>query len=624
MMSEYAVCLMTFCSIQYFGIEIGMTIGVLAAMTSFVVTYSKLQSVSAFTVKSSTVIRTFEDRAKLIATRGKIVTISFGGYIFFGSAVKVLEEIKSKLVLSTTVLGEATNSTLNTPVLNPAATVGSQKASAAALMSPPARNISKVVSSRYTDLNPESELPKTFNLSMTTPKHNRRTPSKGKGGSKQKAPDYMKGSYQGVDRIQEESSSKRESSSKYKFYGSSPPSSSPTRIHSVHQVTPEKLRSQYGLWSNQVQGSNEQTDENTALLSGHEDRDVEKGGWEIGAGVNDEEQHAKEIAIFPLNLEPSNHKSEESNGIKKSDSLLHLVLGSQAERRRKRTMSDGFAEKAAAEAVEASLLDDKPYTTRGSPARGKDNKESVGRLSREQSLFPRPKLFENTADDASTVSSEVVTEYLVLDFSGVLGVDATAARSCFLTLVHLMKNAHVTVVFANLSDSVEELLRAHHVIDANSVLIPHLDDALEWCEDQVLNSLSNETNRASVDHSKYADAAKQRQNLSLSDSKKSPSLPTADSYRLAQDSPTKKQIPEKTLRTILEDYLELERGNNNAKISSLLETSLLQLYFKREKFHRLQIIFDIDDVAEKVSVFIAVLRLICSRVSNNVVCLFVE
>jgi hypothetical protein len=36
---------------------------------------------------------------------------------------------------------------------------------------------------------------------------------------------------------------------------------------------------------------------------------------------------------------------------------------------------------------------------------------------------------------------------------------------------------------------------------------------------------------------------------------------------------------------ILEDYLELERGSNNVKISSLLEASLLQLYFKREKFH---------------------------------------
>lgn len=75
-----------------------MLLGILAAMFSFVVTYSKLQSVSAFTLKSSTVIRTFEDRALLIASRGKIVTVSFAGYLFFGSAVKVLEEIKGKLV----------------------------------------------------------------------------------------------------------------------------------------------------------------------------------------------------------------------------------------------------------------------------------------------------------------------------------------------------------------------------------------------------------------------------------------------------------------------------------------------------------------------------------------------
>ena len=33
----------------------------------------------------------------------------------------------------------------------------------------------------------------------------------------------------------------------------------------------------------------------------------------------------------------------------------------------------------------------------------------------------------------------ITTEYVVLDFSNVLGVDATAARSCFLMLTQLMR-----------------------------------------------------------------------------------------------------------------------------------------------------------------------------------------
>jgi hypothetical protein len=41
------------------------------------------------------VIRTFEERATLIANRGKVVTITLKGYIFFGSAVKILEDVKS-------------------------------------------------------------------------------------------------------------------------------------------------------------------------------------------------------------------------------------------------------------------------------------------------------------------------------------------------------------------------------------------------------------------------------------------------------------------------------------------------------------------------------------------------
>ena len=77
-----------------------MFIGILLAMASFVVSYSSLQAVSSASLQSSTVVRTFEERASLIANRGKVVTITLKGYIFFGSAVKILEDVKSHVTIS--------------------------------------------------------------------------------------------------------------------------------------------------------------------------------------------------------------------------------------------------------------------------------------------------------------------------------------------------------------------------------------------------------------------------------------------------------------------------------------------------------------------------------------------
>ena len=74
----------------------------------------------------------------------------------------------------------------------------------------------------------------------------------------------------------------------------------------------------------------------------------------------------------------------------------------------------------------------------------------------------------------------------VLDFTAVVGVDATATRSCFLMMVQLMHSANVVVVFANMSENMLGMFRAHKVIGPQDVVIPQLDDALEWCEEQVL------------------------------------------------------------------------------------------------------------------------------------------
>lgn len=113
--TEYYVCLLTFVSIQVKGIELGMTLGIIYAIFGFVLQYADTTDVSSTSVKSSTVVRTFEERAVLIANRGKIVTISLNGYIFFGSAVKILRDVKNHLVLNNDTTGSSTSGSPRVP-----------------------------------------------------------------------------------------------------------------------------------------------------------------------------------------------------------------------------------------------------------------------------------------------------------------------------------------------------------------------------------------------------------------------------------------------------------------------------------------------------------------------------
>ena len=114
--------------------------------------------------------------------------------------------------------------------------------------------------------------------------------------------------------------------------------------------------------------------------------------------------------------------------------------------------------------------------------------------------------------DPSPDTAAVVrkVEYVVIDFSQVIGVDATSARNCFLLLTKILHTAGVIVVYTEMSDAIEKLLVAHGVIATPSaddmgssmdfangknereqaagrgLVILSLDDALEWCEDSLL------------------------------------------------------------------------------------------------------------------------------------------
>jgi hypothetical protein len=213
-----------------------------------------------------------------------------------------------------------------------------------------------------------------------------------------------------------------------------------------------------------------------------------------------------------------------------------------------------------------------------------------------------------------------------------------------------MRMHGIVVVFTSLSPSLESLLRNHGVIrdDADDeeeeeeddragievqsyhykerrkvpqprplslcLTIPRLDDALEWCEDQIL---AVERSRLQPLH----DKKQQDRRLPSSPETRSPTWP---------------------LRLILEDYLELDNATATATATAtaatstkeedvgstayrytspqgshkqaesatllggeeahaLLDTDVLGLYFRREEYPSGQVIFDVGDKANKVS-----------------------
>lgn len=623
MLSEYAVCLITFLSIQFLGIELGMLVGIISAMFSFVVTYSKLQSVSEVTLKSSTVIRTFEERSVLLANRGKVVTISFGGYIFFGSAVKVLEEIKSKLVL------ESSDKELNEsdPYTNTLLSSSEDylQDSNSVKMS---HDHQKIV--RYSELIPTTILQSssytfpsfevTSRMTKSTSDNNGYYQIINMNPSDEESPIASTGSNYGSN-----PSLAANSPLKLVFHASSPPTSSFLQS----KIDAEEASKE----TSSITVPHKNSDEF------HQFVDIEMAPKSSNDSLSSS-QHKNPTQSYQSqssNLDDSKHSdtSKESKSIAQSSSLLHLVLEGQSNRREKLRLSlnSDMADSKTGSPKETVKKDNSvkkkvPESTPHSQIPTKQISIPLNPISTVNTSKPQEGvLFPRLMSSASVKSDvEVVTEYLVLDFTGVLGLDATAARSCFLTLVHLMKSANVTVVFANMSIFIEELLVSHRVIENGSIVIPNLDDALEWCEDQVLLKCTDKhfdmvrnsydpSKLKSFDHQQYAKAWRRRQQQSQLRSPKAAQLSSPDLYCSDFDSNDSLRgrfsssnihssdyvALAQPLQTILEDYLEIERGKPNSRISSLLQAQLLIKYFQRVTYLPYELIFDIDDRASSVS-----------------------
>jgi len=77
------------------------------------------------------------------------------------------------------------------------------------------------------------------------------------------------------------------------------------------------------------------------------------------------------------------------------------------------------------------------------------------------------------------------TEYVVLDFGRVSGMDATAARSSFMILMQHCKRHGITVLFVDTLPDIRWLLQQNEICDASN-FHPHADSALEFCENRLL------------------------------------------------------------------------------------------------------------------------------------------
>lgn len=441
---EYSVCLSTFIVIQLTGIEIGMALGIIFSMSAFIYTYAALPRISSTSLKASTVVRTFEERSILLSNRGKIVTISLNGYIFFGSAVKILEQVKSNVVI----------------------------------MSTDYPNLKKIQKNNKVQIQPCPSTPRSKLKYKTS---------------------FLKSPV--INRLDKYDNGNLKSS----VFFPSPKKSPELKYNNINSY--------------------------------------------INVNKN------------------SGYFNDENNNVDNHKSLFREILNN------------------------------------------KSNRSTIPIISNSDDISP--------------------TEYLVLDFTSVLGVDATAARSCFLMLSQLMRSSGVKLVFAQIDSKIEALLRCHDVIKIDDIVIPLVDDALEWCEEQVLYKVyTKEMIRQNSPYSfskkidspglnrdplYYAKAWENRHNHALIHHGPS----KMESNNISNSPPKMESI--NSLQRILQDYLEI--GTNcSSLLDSLLEANLLVQFFTHYTAKSGEILFDEKSPDDSVSLFFieeGVVEIIALNENNN-------
>ncbi|KAF4318564.1 hypothetical protein BBO99_00007270 [Phytophthora kernoviae] len=107
---EFGIVWLTFLSMVFVNLELGIVVGIIIAGFNFIYSYIAASSVRRV-MKRSRVERDLRERVLLQNMRMSIVTLELEGYIFFGSSVKVMDEVRRHVLVTTTEKQEAQTST---------------------------------------------------------------------------------------------------------------------------------------------------------------------------------------------------------------------------------------------------------------------------------------------------------------------------------------------------------------------------------------------------------------------------------------------------------------------------------------------------------------------------------
>jgi len=596
---EYVVCLLSFLAIVAYGVEIGLTLGVMCSMTLFVHTYASVSTVTVSRTVTSKVLRNFEERAVLFANKGQIVTVHLSGYIFFGSALPILTEVKKNVVITgevvrtgrkttggeedcdqfsvsrqsrtrTRSMSSSGSSNRRSHRIQPVAVSGSQT-----LGLPPLRE----------DM--EDVAPVEGDIQLLSSAYQ---PILGPGDEEE----YMS-VYEEEEEERDRAMTLDEIMQNTNVYGMSgqqmtahyerwkvatdEETTDPVFPFIDPQTEPEdEVPLQLGDGEGEGEGEEdiEGEGENTLEDGMTEENDIENGlSTEKNMKENDSSGSYRyeapkaypnaEISDPPQSPMPFTPAiSRAQSEMPPDQPVLDVVWDSESIFRRRRAGGDSTTTATALPPVDdgterSSLLSPSGPSTYGAIA--PTPTPVFAPLKRQQSF-------------GLSSLAKVKTEFLVLDFTGVVGIDATAARTCFLMLMQLMRSSGIPIVYANMKPTVKSLLECHEVLRPTDVVKPQLDIALEYCESQILD-------RAVQQKKQDADII-------------SPDIA--------------KTTPEIFgLQRILLDYLEVDTGDKSdendialGRVLSFMSREVLQQYFVRESASLGQILYERGAPGDKV------------------------
>ena len=213
-------------------------------------------------------------------------------------------------------------------------------------------------------------------------------------------------------------------------------------------------------------------------------------------------------------------------------------------------------------------------------------------------------------------------QMVILDFTEATGLDASAARSCFLMLKQLFKTHDIECVFVISSKKIRALLEAHDVIelgepegadldldsDDEELVKPDpvfssYDDAVEWCEEKLL-STTRQILMPDKNPSFYARAISSRTSSVTTTSASPLAVAAAASSRVRTDTGTNlsiggtNSVETKGLISILEDYLETDKSASPFADEAL--KAALPNYFSVQLFDKGTVLFEATTASDRL------------------------